>query len=131
MQHILYTPKTSVRTVRPSPRNCPAYKLPGTLYSYCMMFYTIRKKKCSPLSWYKAIFVWFSQFIMTVVQNEATLREKRWPWTGSSPKTAVKVLMTEYMQLRRFALRLSIRIATPLRFSCQFVALYTSGVEPS
>ena len=23
MQHILYTPKTSVRTVRPSPRNCP------------------------------------------------------------------------------------------------------------
>ena len=23
MQHILFTPKTSVRTVRPSPRNCP------------------------------------------------------------------------------------------------------------
>ena len=23
MHHILYTPKTSVRTVRPSPRNCP------------------------------------------------------------------------------------------------------------
>ena len=26
MHHILYTPKTSVRTVRPSPRNCPAVK---------------------------------------------------------------------------------------------------------
>ena len=25
---------------------------------------------------------------MTVVQNEATLSEKRWPGTGSSPKTA-------------------------------------------
>ena len=27
MQHILYTPKTSVRTVRQSPRNCPYYKI--------------------------------------------------------------------------------------------------------
>ena len=38
--------------------------------------------------WYKAIIVWFSQFIMTVVQNQATLSEKRGPGTGSSPKTA-------------------------------------------
>ena len=27
--------------------------------SYCMMFYTITKKKCSPFSWYKTGFVWF------------------------------------------------------------------------
>ena len=38
--------------------------------------------------WYKAIIVWFSQFIMIVVQNEATLSEKRRHGTGSSPKTA-------------------------------------------
>ena len=50
--------------------------------------YTVRKKKCSSFFWYKAIIVWFSQFIMTVVQNEATLSEKRRPGTGSSPKTA-------------------------------------------
>ena len=31
--------------------------------------YTVRKKKCSPLFWYEAIIVWFSQFTMTVVQN--------------------------------------------------------------
>ena len=37
--------------------------------SHCMMCYTVRKKKCSSLFWYKAIIVWFSQFIMTVVQN--------------------------------------------------------------
>ena len=52
------------------------------------MSYTVRKKKCSSLCWYKAIIVWFSQFNMTVVQNEATLSEKRRPGTGSSPKTA-------------------------------------------
>ena len=34
-----------------------------------MMFYAITKKKCSPFSWYKTGFVWFSQFIMTVVHN--------------------------------------------------------------
>ena len=37
--------------------------------SHCMMFYTVRKKKFSSLFWYKAIIVWFSQFIMTIVQN--------------------------------------------------------------
>ena len=37
--------------------------------SHCMMCYTVRKKKCSSLFWYKAIMVWFCQFIMTVVQN--------------------------------------------------------------
>ena len=37
--------------------------------THCTMCYTVRKKKCSPLFWYKAIIVWFSQFIMTVVQN--------------------------------------------------------------
>ena len=37
--------------------------------SHCMMCYTVRKKECSSLFWYKAIIVWFSQFIMTVVQN--------------------------------------------------------------
>ena len=37
--------------------------------SHCMMCYTVRKKKCSPLCWYKAIIVWFSKFIMTVVQK--------------------------------------------------------------
>ena len=37
--------------------------------SHCMMCYTVRKKKCSSLCWYKAIIVWFSQFIMTVVQH--------------------------------------------------------------
>ena len=52
------------------------------------MCYTVRKKICSPLFWYKAIIVWFSHFIMTVVQNVATLSEKRRPGTGSSPKTA-------------------------------------------
>ena len=34
------------------------------------MFYTNRKKKSSPFFWYKAIFVWFSQFIITVVQHD-------------------------------------------------------------
>ena len=58
------------------------------IYSHCMMWYTVRKKKCSPLFWYEAIIVWFSQFTMTVVQNQATLSKKRWPGTGSSPKTA-------------------------------------------
>ena len=53
-----------------------------------MMCYTVRKKKYSPLVWYKAVIVWFSQLIMTVVQNDATLSKKRWPGTGSSPKTA-------------------------------------------
>ena len=56
--------------------------------SHCTMCYIVRKKKCSSLFWYKAILVWFSQFIMTVVRNEATLSEKRRPGTGSSPKTA-------------------------------------------
>ena len=37
--------------------------------SHCMMCYTVREKKCSPIFWYKAIIVWFSQFIMTVVQK--------------------------------------------------------------
>ena len=36
---------------------------------HCTMCYTVRKKKCSSLFWYKAILIWFSQFIMTVVQN--------------------------------------------------------------
>ena len=67
--------------------------------SHCMMCYTVRKKKCSPLLWYKAIIVWFSQFSMTVIQNEATLNKKRWPGTGSSPKTAVKVLMTCFLNI--------------------------------
>ena len=53
-----------------------------------MMCYTVRKKECSSLFLYKAIIVWFSQFIMTVVQNLVTLSEKRRPGTGSSPKTA-------------------------------------------
>ena len=39
------------------------------LCSHCMMCYTFRTKKCSSLFWYKAIIVWFSQFITTVVQN--------------------------------------------------------------
>ena len=56
--------------------------------SHCMMCYAVRKKKCSQLVWYKAIIFWFSQFIMTVVQKQATLSKKRWPGTGSSPKTA-------------------------------------------
>ena len=56
--------------------------------SYCMMFYTITKKKCYPFSWYKTRFVWFSQFIMTVVQKLGYFEQKRWPGTGSSPKTA-------------------------------------------
>ena len=42
------------------------YKL---LCSHCMMCYTVRQKKCSSLFWYKAIIVWFSQFIMIVVQK--------------------------------------------------------------
>ena len=42
------------------------YKL---LCSHCMMCYTVRQKKCSSLFWYEAIIVWFSQFIMIVVQN--------------------------------------------------------------
>ena len=37
--------------------------------SHCMMCYKVRKKKCFPLFWYKEILVWFSQFIMTVVQK--------------------------------------------------------------
>ena len=36
---------------------------------HCTMCYTVRKNKCSSLFWYKAILIWFSQFIMTVVQN--------------------------------------------------------------
>ena len=44
------------------------YKL-HNICSHCMMCYTVRKKKCSSLFWYKAIIVWFSQFIMTVVQK--------------------------------------------------------------
>ena len=36
---------------------------------HCMICYTIRKKQCSAFFWYKAIYVWFCQFIMTVVQH--------------------------------------------------------------
>ena len=31
--------------------------------SHCMMCYTVRKKNCPPLFGYKAMIVWFSQFI--------------------------------------------------------------------
>ena len=40
----------------------------NSICSHCMMWYTVRKKKCSPLFWYEAIIVWFTQFTMTVVQ---------------------------------------------------------------
>ena len=43
--------------------------LTNYICSHCMMCYTVRKKKCSSLFLYKAIIVWFSQFIVTVVQN--------------------------------------------------------------
>ena len=46
-----------------------------------------KKKKCSHLFSYKAIFVWFSHFIM----SRSTLgyfEQNRWPGTGSSSKTA-------------------------------------------
>ena len=52
-----------------TPRLIPQIGRAGHIRSHCMMCYTVRKKKCSPLFWYKAIIVWFSQFIMTVVQN--------------------------------------------------------------
>ena len=51
--------------------------LTNYIFSHCMMFHTIRKKKCYPFFCHKAQFVWFSQFM-----------QKRWPGTGSSPKTA-------------------------------------------
>ena len=51
-------------------------------------FYTFRKKKLSPFFWYKAIFVWFSQFFYDSSSKLGYFEQKRWPETGSSPKTA-------------------------------------------
>ena len=63
--------------------------------SHCMMCYTIRKKKCSPFLWNEARFVWFSQFIMTVVQNVGTLSKNAGLGHAHPQKQlAVKVLST-------------------------------------
>ena len=63
-----------------------AYKL--YICSHCMMLYRVRKKKCSSFFWYKAIFVWFSQFFYDSSSTVGYFEQKRWPGTGSSPKTA-------------------------------------------
>ena len=50
--------------------------------------FAVRNKKCSPLFWYSARFVRFSQFVMTVVSKLGYFEQKCWPGNGSSPKTA-------------------------------------------
>ena len=74
-----------------------------------MMFYTIRKKKnCSPFSWYKTRFVWFSQFIMTTVQNQATLSKNAGLGQAHPKKQlAVKVLMAGFLTLIMMAFLLN------------------------
>ena len=98
----LCLPKTEISVFQRPTLACQRRRFPSLWRNVCfshphvtnyiclhyMMCYTVRKKKCSSLFWYTAIIVWFSQFIMTVVQNQATLNEKRRPGTGSSPKTA-------------------------------------------
>ena len=61
-------PKTEISALR---RNvCFSHPhVTNYICSHCTMCYKVRKKECSSLFWYKAIIVWFSQFIMTVVQN--------------------------------------------------------------
>ena len=79
----LCLPKTEISVVqRPTlacqRRRCPSLwrnvcfshpHVTNYICSHCMMWHTVRKKKCSPLFRYEAIIVWFSQFTMTVVQN--------------------------------------------------------------
>ena len=68
------------------------------IYSYCMMFYTITKKKCSPFSWYKTRFVWFSRFTMTVVQNQATLSKNAGLGQAHPQKQQAVNVLTRYVQ---------------------------------